>query len=43
MSGRSQEYEKIETKYGWEIIFFDEVQLTEVNVLTVLKGGKYYS
>lgn len=27
------------TKYGWEIIFFDEVELTESNVLTVLKGG----
>lgn len=26
-------------KYGWEIIFFDEVELTEDNVVYVLKGG----
>lgn len=26
-------------KYGWEVIFFNEVELTESNVLTVLKGG----
>lgn len=30
-------------KYGWEIIFFNEVELTESNVLTVLKGGKDHS
>ncbi len=35
--------QEIFTKYGWEIIFFDEVELTESNVLTVLKGGKAHS
>lgn len=38
-----KERQDIFTKYGWEIIFFDEVQLTENNVLTVLKGGNHYS
>lgn len=35
--------QEIFAKYGWEIIFFDEVQLTEGNVLTVLKGGIHNS
>ena len=26
-------------KYGWEIVFFDEVQLNEENVLNILKGS----
>lgn len=36
-----KERQAIFRKYGWEIIFFDEVQLTENNVLAALKGGKY--
>ncbi|MBI2196193.1 hypothetical protein HYU45_01130 [Candidatus Daviesbacteria bacterium] len=35
-----KERQVIFAKYGWEIIFFDEVQLTENNVLVTLKGGK---
>lgn len=31
-------------KYGWKIIFFDEIQLNdEKNVLSVLKGGVFHS
>lgn len=30
-------------KYGWEIIFFNEVELTESNVLNILKGGYPHS
>ncbi len=30
------------SRYGWETIFFDEVQLTEENVLSTLKGGVSY-
>lgn len=35
-----KERQDIFRKYGWEIIFFDEVQLNENNVLVALKGGK---
>lgn len=31
--------QEIFAKYGWEIVFFDEVQLNEKNVLSALKGG----
>jgi len=31
--------QEIFAKYGWEIVFFDEVELNEKNVLSVLKGG----
>lgn len=34
-----RERQNIFSKYGWEIIFFDEVQLNESNVLAILKGG----
>lgn len=34
-----RERQAIFSKYGWEIIFFNEVELNESNVLTVLKGG----
>ncbi len=30
-------------KYGWEVIYFDEVELTEENVLKTLKGGISHS
>lgn len=35
-----KERQDIFAKYGWEIVFFDEVQLNESNVLAALKGGK---
>jgi len=31
--------QEVFSKYGWQIIFFDEVQLNEKNVLSMLKGG----
>lgn len=31
--------QEIFSKYGWQILFFDEVQLNEQNVLSKLKGG----
>lgn len=30
---------EIFSKYGWEVVFFDEVELTEENVVSTLKGG----
>ena len=38
-----KERQDIFAKYGWEVIFFDEVQLTEENVRSVLKGGVFHS
>ncbi len=35
-----KERQAVFAKYGWEIIFFDEVELKEEHVLAVLKGGK---
>lgn len=37
-----KERQEVFAKYGWEIIFFDEVELNEENVLAVLKGGSYH-
>lgn len=39
-----KERQDVFAKYGWEIIFFDELQLnSEENVLLALKGGVSYS
>lgn len=35
-----KERKDVFAKYGWEIIFFDEIELNEENVLAILKGGK---
>ena len=34
-----KERQKVFARYGWEIIFFDEMQLNEGNVLSTLGGG----
>lgn len=34
-----KERQDIFAKYGWKIVFFDEVQLNEENVRSTLKGG----
>lgn len=33
-----QKRQKIFNKYGWEIIFFDEIQVNEQNILAILRG-----
>lgn len=39
-----KERQEIFAKYGWKVIFFDEVQLNnEKNVLLALKGGVFHS
>ena len=37
-----RERQEVFAKYGWEIVFFDETQVKEENVLSVLKGGSHF-
>ena len=37
------ERKKVFAKYGWELLFFDETELNEKNILSVLKGGDKHS
>jgi len=34
--------QEVFAKYGWQVIFFDETELNEENVLSSLKGGNPY-
>lgn len=38
-----KERQDIFTRYGWKLIFFDEVELNEKNVLLTLEGGASHS